>query len=72
MRKWEYVFFAIPAILVATGVIMMMDGSVVGDRPDRTGMASLVGVMGIFMWLWVSRRVVTQKAKAKKSPPLAR
>lgn len=71
MRKWEYAFFAIPAILVAAGVIMMIDGSVVGDRPDRTGVASLVGLMGVFMWLWVSRKVATQKAKAKNSPPLA-
>jgi len=39
MRKWEYVLFGIPAILVATGVIVMIDGNIFGERTTSVATA---------------------------------
>ena len=63
---------AIAAILVATGVALGLHDElgidhVVGGRPERTGVASLLGFMGLFTGLQVRMRDVTRKAKAKKS-----
>jgi len=63
---------AIAAILAATGVALGLHDElgvdhVVGGRPERTGVASLLGLMGLFIGLQVRMRVVTSKAKAKKS-----
>ena len=63
---------AIAAILVATGVALDLHDElgidhVAGGWPERTGVASLLGLVGLFMGLQVSMRVVTRKAKAKKA-----
>ncbi len=72
-----YVLLAIAAILVATEVALDLHDElgiyhVVGGWPERTGVATLLGLMGLFIGLQVSMRVVTRKAKAKKSAPQAR
>jgi hypothetical protein len=63
MRKWEYVLFGIPAILVATGVIVMIDGNIFGER--TTSVATAIGLLGIFIMLFASRKAAAQKARKK-------
>jgi hypothetical protein len=60
MRKWDYVLFGISAILVATGVITMIDGHIFGERTNSV--ASAIGLLGIFIMLSASRKATAQKA----------
>lgn len=53
--------FGVPAVLLATGAIMMMDGRILGEA--TTGVASAIGVLGIFIMLFASRKAAAQKAK---------
>jgi hypothetical protein len=61
MRKWDYVLFGIPAILVATGVAVMIDGHIFGESTNSV--ASVIGLLGIFIMLFASRKVAAQKAR---------
>jgi hypothetical protein len=61
MRKWDYLLFGIPAILVATSIIMMVDGDIFGESTNSV--ASAVGLLGIFIMLFASRRATVQKAR---------
>ena len=61
MKRWDYALFGIPAVLLTTGAIMMMDGRILGEA--TTGVASAIGVLGIFIMLFASRKAAAQKAK---------
>jgi len=51
----------IPAVLVAAGIILMIDGQILGD--NTTSVASAIGLFGIFIMLYASRKAVAQKAR---------
>jgi len=61
MRKLDYLLPVTAAVLITTGVILMIDGSLLGD--STTGVASVVGLVGILVILFASRRAAVQKAK---------
>jgi hypothetical protein len=61
MKKWDYVLFSISAILVATAVIIMIDGQIFGE--DTNNVATAIGLLGIFIMLFASRRSAAQKAR---------
>jgi len=61
MKKWDYVLFGIPAVLLAAGAIMMIDGHIFGEA--TTSVASAIGLLGIFIMLYASRKAAAQKAR---------
>jgi len=61
MRKWQYVLFGVPAVLLAAGVVMIIDGHIFGEA--TTSVASAIGLLGIFIMLYASRKAAAQKAK---------
>ena len=61
MRRWDYVLFGVPAVLLATGAIMMIDGHILGEA--TASVASAIGLLGIFIMLYASRKAAAQKAK---------
>jgi hypothetical protein len=61
MRRWDYVLFGVPAVLLATGAIMMIDGHILGEA--TTSVASAIGLLGIFIMLYASRKAAAQKAR---------
>jgi NADH:ubiquinone oxidoreductase subunit 5 (subunit L)/multisubunit Na+/H+ antiporter MnhA subunit len=61
MRKWDYVMFGISATLVATGVITMIDGHIFGESTNSV--ASAIGLLGIFIMLFASRKATAQKGR---------
>jgi len=61
MKKWDFVLLAIPAILVATAIIIMMDGHILGKNTNSV--ATAIGLLGMFIMLFASRRSVAQKAR---------
>ena len=61
MKKWDYVLLAIPAILVATAIIIMIDGHILGENTNSV--ATAIGLLGIFIMLFASRKSVAQKAR---------
>ena len=63
MRKLDYLLPATAAVLITTGVILMMDRPLLGD--GTTGVASVVGLVGILVILFASRRAAVQKAKRR-------
>ena len=65
MKKWDYLLLGVPAVLVATGVIIMIDGRILGEA--TTNVASAIGLLGIFLMLFASRKAaVAQKARKSK------
>jgi len=63
LKKWDYVLLAIPAVLIATGVIMMIDGRILGEA--TTNVASAIGLLGIFIMLFASRKAVAAQRARK-------
>lgn len=62
MKKWDYLLLGVPAVLVATGVIIMIDGRILGEA--TTNVASAIGLLGIFLMLFASRKAAaTQRAR---------
>ena len=62
MKKWDYLLLGVPAALVATGVIIMIDGRILGEA--TTNVASAIGLLGIFLMLFASRKAAaTQRAR---------
>jgi len=61
MKKWDYLLFGIPAVLLAAGVVMMMDGQIFGEA--TASVASAIGVLGIFIMLYASRKAAAHKAR---------
>jgi len=59
MRKWDYVLIGALVVLVATGIIMMAGGQVFGER--TTSVTSAIGLLGIFLMLFASRKSAAQK-----------
>jgi hypothetical protein len=49
----------VSALLIATGLILMLDGHVLGER--TVGVASVIGLMGIILMLMSAVRVAMQK-----------
>ena len=63
MRKWDYVLIGALVVLIATGVIMMIGGQIFGER--TTSVATAIGLLGIFIMLFASRKAAAQKARKK-------
>jgi uncharacterized membrane protein YdjX (TVP38/TMEM64 family) len=61
MRKWDYVLIGTLVVLIATGVIMMIGGQIFGER--TTSVTSAIGLLGIFIMLFASRKAATRKAR---------
>ena len=61
MKKWDYVLFSTPAILVATAVIIMIDGHIFGENTNTV--ATAIGLFGMFIMLFASRKFAAQKAR---------
>jgi FtsH-binding integral membrane protein len=61
MRKWDYVLIGALVVLVATGVIMMAGGQIFGER--TTSVTSAIGLLGMFIMLFASRKSATQKPR---------
>ena len=61
MRRWDYVLFGIPAVLVAAGVIMITEGHIFGEA--TTSVASAIGILGIFIMLFATRKAAAQKSR---------
>ncbi len=49
MRSWRYVLIALEVFVLAIVVFLMVEGSILGAR--TTGMATLLGMVGIFIIL---------------------
>ena len=47
MSNWDYAILALGAIMIATGVILMVEGQIFGDR--TTGYATIIGFMGLIL-----------------------
>ena len=58
MRIWEYT-------VLALGVSLMVEGHILGER--TTGIATLVGLMGMFMISTYSSFKMVQKAKTSSN-----
>jgi uncharacterized membrane protein YdjX (TVP38/TMEM64 family) len=61
MRKWDHVLIGSLAVLIATGVIMMTGGQIFGER--TTSVTSAIGLLGIFIMLFASRKAAAQRAR---------
>jgi predicted membrane channel-forming protein YqfA (hemolysin III family) len=61
MRKWDYVLIGTLVVLIATGVIMMIGGQIFGGR--TTSVTSAIGLLGIFIMLFASRKAAARKAR---------
>jgi len=61
MRKWDYVLIGTLVVLVATGVIMMIGEQIFGER--TTSVTSAIGLLGIFIMLFASRKAAARKAR---------
>jgi uncharacterized membrane protein YdjX (TVP38/TMEM64 family) len=61
MRKWDYVLIGSLAVLMAMGVIMMTGGQIFGER--TTSVTSAIGLLGIFIMLFASRKAAAQRAR---------
>lgn len=61
MRKWDYVLIGALVVLVATGVIMMAGGQIFGER--TTSVTSAIGLLGIFIMFFASRKSAAQKPR---------
>jgi uncharacterized membrane protein YdjX (TVP38/TMEM64 family) len=61
MRKWDYVLIGTLVVLIATGVIMMIGGQIFGER--TTSVTSAIGLLGIFIMLFASRKAAARKAR---------
>jgi len=48
-------------VLVATGIIMMAGGQIFGER--TTSVTSAIGLLGIFIMLFASRKSAAQKPR---------
>ena len=63
MRNWEYVLLALGVCTWAIAVFLMVEGHILGER--TTGIATLLGLMGMFVInIYVSFKMLQ---KAKKS-----
>jgi len=61
MRKWDYVLIGTLVVLIAIGIIMMTGGQIFGER--TTSVTSAIGLVGIFVMLFASRKAAAQKAR---------
>ena len=61
MRKWDYVLIGTLVVLIATGVILMIGGQIFGER--TTSVTSAIGLLGIFIMLFASRKAAARKAR---------
>ena len=59
---WEYILLASWIIVIATAVLLMIDGQILGE--DTTGIATVLGIVGIgLITSWNNYR----RRKAKNS-----
>lgn len=47
MSNWDYAILALGVIMIAIGVILMVEGQILGDR--TTGIATIIGLVGIIL-----------------------
>lgn len=47
MSNWDYAILALGVIMIAIGVILMVEGQILGDR--TTGIATIIGLMGLIL-----------------------
>ena len=64
MRSWRYVLIALGVFVLAMAVFLMVEGGMLGAR--TTGVAALLGMVGIFIIL-VTYMHVLMLGKAEKS-----
>ena len=64
VRGWRYVLIALGVFVWAIAVFLMVEGSILGAR--TTGVATLLGLVGIFIIL-VTYMHVLMLGKAEKS-----
>ena len=63
MRSWQYALIALGALVWVIAVFLMVEGSILGER--TTGIATLLGIMGMFIILITSNYARMSK-KSKK------
>ena len=64
MRSWQYAVIALGVILWVIAVFLMVEGSILGER--TTGIATLLGIMGMFVIIMLNTTLIL--GKAKKAP----
>jgi len=47
MSNWDYAILALGVIMIAIGVILIVEGQIFGDR--TTGIATIIGFVGIIL-----------------------
>ena len=62
MEKWRLAVLVLAAAFIITGVLLMFDGKILGDR--TTGIATIVGLAGMFIFVTL-RKDSFQRRKRK-------
>ena len=61
MRSWHYLMVALGVILWIIAFFLMIEGSILGER--TTGIATLLGLMGMFIIIVTTNAVMINKAR---------
>ncbi|MFQ5820223.1 MAG: hypothetical protein ACE5I5_09575 [Candidatus Heimdallarchaeota archaeon] len=59
ISNWDYAILALGVIMIAIGVILRVEGQILGDR--TTGMATIIGFMGVIILSGSARRVLSSR-----------
>ena len=63
MERWRYAVLGLAAVLIATGILLMLEGHVLGDR--TTGIATIIGLTGMFLFVIYNKDSLLKKKKVK-------
>lgn len=63
MEKWRYTVLGLAAVLIATGILLMLDAQVLGDR--TTGIATIIGLTGMFLFVIFNKDTLLKKKRVK-------
>ena len=63
MERWRYIILSLAAVLMVTGVILMLDGHALGDR--TAGIATVIGLTGMFLFIIFNTGALLRKKIVK-------
>ncbi len=59
ISNWIYAILALGVIMITIGVILIVEGQILGDR--TTGIATIIGFMGVIILSGSARRVLSSR-----------
>ena len=62
MKSWQYASIALGVLVWVIAFFLMVEGSVLGER--TTGIATLLGIMGLAIILMTSQHVLVRQRHA--------